>query len=103
MNAEPSALWSINGAILKDVRDEFGLKGMGKGAMNVRAIVEAHLKSIGADGLCMDECGCRISGLAPCGELSSECVPAVRAKCDEECDRCEGSGCMVPMPENGGI
>lgn len=73
--------------------------------MNVREIVEAHLRQVGAEGLCheLDECGCRMSGLAPCGELSSECVPAVRVKCGADCERCEGSGCMVPMSENRGI
>jgi hypothetical protein len=71
--------------------------------MNIREIVETHLKSVGAEGLCLDECGCRMLDLMPCGGGWEDCVPAVRMKCDDDCDRCEGSGCMVPMPENRGI
>ena len=68
-------------------------------AMNVREIVEAHLRQVGAEGLCLDECGCRMLDLMPCGGGWEDCVPAVRVKCDERCERCEGNGCMVPMPE----
>jgi len=71
--------------------------------MNVREITEEHLKRVGAEGLCCEGCGCWMPDLMPCGELSCECAPAVRIKCDDECERCEGSGCMVPMPENRGI
>ena len=44
--------------------------------MNCREIVIAHLKSIGADGLCINDCGCGIDDFAPCGSDFSDCVPA---------------------------
>lgn len=51
----------------------------------VREIVIAHLKSVGADGLCSEECGCGIDDLAPCGGDFSECKPAKRHACDGSC------------------
>lgn len=44
--------------------------------MTCLEIIHAHLKSIGADGLCRDGCGC--AGDVPCGEDFSECIPARR-------------------------
>ena len=45
--------------------------------MNVIEIVKAYLKANGCDGLCSEGCGCGRGNLAPCGELSEHCVPAV--------------------------
>ena len=67
--------------------------------MNVREIVEAHLNQVGAHGLCTDECGCWLDDLVPCGEINENCVPAVSANCVDECEMCDGGGCLVPMPE----
>lgn len=54
--------------------------------MNVRQIVIEHLKKIGADGLCADECGCGIDDLFPCGNPDiDECKPAKRHDCDGTC------------------
>lgn len=43
----------------------------------VKQILLDHLKSIGADGLCGEDCGCGIDNLAPSGDLCCmDCVPA---------------------------
>lgn len=65
--------------------------------MNVREIVIAHLKAIGADGLCAHECGCGLDDFMPCDELAclEECKPAKRYLCDRSC----GIGCHGP--DNG--
>ena len=44
--------------------------------MNVNEIVTDYLKSIGADGLANDGCGCGIADLAPCEHWCPDCVPA---------------------------
>lgn len=47
--------------------------------MKAGEIIESHLKSIGADGLCNRDmaCGCGIGDLAPCECLNLEfCEPA---------------------------
>lgn len=44
--------------------------------MNVRQIVIAHLKDIGADGLCCDGCGCGGGLIMPCNDDPSKCIPA---------------------------
>jgi len=48
--------------------------------MNIEQIIKAHLKAIGADGLCNDECGCGLDDLAPCDGLVGECEPARKGK-----------------------
>lgn len=62
--------------------------------MNVKQIVIAHLKAIGADGLCCDGCGCGIDDFMPCGgEVDiSQCVPAKRHDCDGMCSGCMSEG-----------
>ena len=44
----------------------------------VRALIQAHLRQIGADGLCNpdDECGCGADDLCPCDRSPLDCVPA---------------------------
>jgi hypothetical protein len=66
--------------------------------MNVREIVIAHLKAGGFDGLCVDECGCELDDLMPCGGCNvEECMPSKKVfcrdipnppcgSCDEQCD-----------------
>ena len=61
--------------------------------MNTQDIVEfvaQHLRKIGADGLCNEvvECGCGLDDLMPCGEIDnlSNCEPAKRVKCTDECE-----------------
>ena len=51
--------------------------------MNVKQIIIEHLKSIGADGLCTDDCGCGIDDLAPCECWCPDCVPARKTIADE--------------------
>jgi len=55
--------------------------------MSVRDIIKAYLKEHGYDGLCTDECGCRLDDLIPCesGDFNNplDCVPGYRAL-DEE-------------------
>ncbi len=71
--------------------------------MTVREIIEAHLKSIGADGLCTEDCGCGGNDLFACDSGSLDCVPAMRIRCDTcpnprpGCERIPGGGCYVPM------
>lgn len=62
--------------------------------MNVRQIVLAHLKLIGADGLCAEECGCGLDDFMPCGgdRNVSECKPAMRRDCDGTCNGCLSEG-----------
>ena len=56
--------------------------------MNVREIVIAHIKSIGADGLCCDGCGCGLDDLMPCCGDALECKPAKKHICDGTCSGC---------------
>ena len=44
--------------------------------MNARQIVRIYLKTNGFDGLCMEDCGCGVGDLMPCGEFGRECIPA---------------------------
>jgi hypothetical protein len=68
--------------------------------MTVKQIITAHLKKVGATGLCRDGCGCRLADLMPCaGSMEDDCVPAVEGKCGPECEGCGGHGCMVPLVE----
>jgi hypothetical protein len=68
--------------------------------MTVKDIVLAHLKSIGADGLCGDDCGCGLKNLMWCDEAAiRDCVPARHVECkdcklpaEEQPDSCEGNG-----------
>jgi len=76
--------------------------------MNVKDIVIEHLKAVGADGLCNQECGCGLHDFMPCsgtyGGPAPECEPAMFRSCAGcmergECDL-EGnthSGCYKPM------
>lgn len=71
--------------------------------MNVKQIVIAHLTSIGADGLCAEECGCGLDDFMPCGGERdiSQCKPAMSKPCDGSCSIC-GDGdanvlCYRPM------
>lgn len=72
-------------------------------------ILEAGLRSLGADGLCTEECGCALDGLAPCGEIKDDCAAARRVEYGSldcmatDCEwHCLDSGndpryCYVPM------
>ena len=51
--------------------------------MTVKEMVIAALKAGGYDGLCADECGCRLDDLMPC---------------DSPCDKCE-PGYLGPAPD----
>ncbi len=59
--------------------------------MNVKEIVAAKLKELGADGLCTCECGCGLDDLMPCENECGQCVPAKRAPCKDcpDKDACE--------------
>lgn len=50
-------------------------------SMNVKEIIIAKLKELGADGLCSEDCGCSIDDFCPCGEDCLDCVPAKKVKC----------------------
>ena len=52
--------------------------------MNVKSIVAEYLKAYKYDGLCLPDvqCGCLLEDLAPCGEMSEECLPGHRENID---------------------
>jgi hypothetical protein len=56
-------------------------------------MLAAQLKAEGYDGLCSPDCGCLVSDLAPCGDLSLPCLPGHRVDIadTEECG-CGGQG-----------
>ncbi len=70
---------------------------------NVKEIITDHLISIGADGLCGKDCGCRIGNLFPEESCDGTCVPAEEvtqncAECGNECSAAgEGETCLKPM------
>ena len=69
--------------------------------MTIKEIITAHLKKIGAAGLCRDGCGCRLPNLMPCaGNMEDDCVPAVERGCGMDCVECGGEGCMTPLVES---
>lgn len=41
-------------------------------------LLESALRAGGYDGLCHDECGCRLGDLCPCGLPSTLCVAGYR-------------------------
>ena len=69
--------------------------------MTVRDIIIAHLRSIGADGLCCDGCGCGIDDLAPCCQYAADvmlCEPAKRSIATEDYAHWKtGDEIFVPM------
>lgn len=61
----------------------------------IKEIVAQYLKANGYDGLYNEcgECACLIGDLAPCGEMSGECVSGYKAKCDDDgCGCCTDNG-----------
>ncbi|MCD5384910.1 MAG: hypothetical protein LRZ94_01170 [Candidatus Pacebacteria bacterium] len=47
--------------------------------MTVLEIVQNHLKRIGCDGLCADECSCVVEDICPCGAaLPKDCEPGYK-------------------------
>ncbi|MCP4539851.1 MAG: hypothetical protein GY832_22150 [Chloroflexi bacterium] len=57
--------------------------------MNVREIVEAWLKENGYDGLCGEECGCRIGDIGACDYVEWSCVPGYACPHEACIDACE--------------
>jgi hypothetical protein len=47
-------------------------------ALTARDIVLEYLDAHGYDGLYDDDCGCIKDDLAPCGEISTDCLPGYR-------------------------
>lgn len=59
--------------------------------MTALEILKNQLEQMGADGLCIQDCGCGLADLAPCGEWIGECVPAMAVEerildVGEECE-----------------
>ena len=54
---------------------------MAETTINVGSIVLDKLIELGADGLCIEGCGCDRDDLAPCGELGMLCRPAWKYPC----------------------
>jgi hypothetical protein len=66
--------------------------------MTVREIILAHLRQVGADGLCCEGCGCDIEELAPCCVYTMACIPGKRVVATEAGDSHEiGDEIFVPM------
>jgi hypothetical protein len=75
----------------------------------VRDIVAAHLKSIGADGLCCLDCGCAVDNLFTCAWdrcCGDQCVPArfvPKAVATDDGDfHSKGDKIFVPMEQEPG-
>ena len=49
--------------------------------MDVKEIVKAYLIAYDYDGLCSDECGCKIDDLMPCENNTDRCVPGYLVEC----------------------
>jgi hypothetical protein len=77
--------------------------GVAVGVMTVKDIILAHLRKVGADGLCCDGCGCSIDDLAPCCEYAADvmtCEPARKAVATESGECWEiGDEIFVPMAQ----
>ena len=68
--------------------------------MNLRQIIEKHLKDNGFDGLCGDECGCLIGELFVCECPDMDvCRPGYKKTCPGE-DKCPNSE-ECPAPNSG--
>jgi hypothetical protein len=72
--------------------------------MTVRDIILAHLRKVGADGLCFDGCGCSVDDLMPCGGDTGgvrDCEPARKTIATAEHEDAniadEGEEIFIPM------
>lgn len=64
----------------------------------VREVVLTHLKSIGADGLCSESCGCGVNDLMPCDSCFFDCYVARKTIAKNDGDFYEkGDTIYVPM------
>lgn len=53
--------------------------------MTVKEIIIEKLKSMGADGLCCEDCGCGLDDLEPCSCINIDmCVPAIWSMEEED-------------------
>lgn len=63
---------------------------IGDETMNIKEIIERHIKETGQDGLynADAECACELADLMPCGGDISTCAPGYRHSCDcgEDCN-----------------
>ncbi len=64
--------------------------------MNVKEIIEKHLKDNGLDGLYHPEepCGCFLDDLIPCGENADLCIAGYKAPCAGIGECRNDSGCV---------
>jgi len=61
----------------------------------ISEVIVDYLKSVGADGLCCDDCGCGIDHLSPCNCINIDlCVPAKKytGGCKNCNSTCSNSG-----------
>ena len=74
----------------------------------VAEIVKDYLEAHGYDGLCREECGCRVDHLFPCcGDGTDVCKPGYlhRLPCNDCGEKCDDEGadavvCAVPSKSN---
>ena len=54
----------------------------------VRALIQAHLRELGADGRCNpdQECGCPADDLCPCDQSPLDCLPAIKVIATDDGD-----------------
>ncbi len=63
--------------------------------MNVLDMARQTIVNNGADGLCVDDCGCGVDDLAPCGHIGHDCELA-RGRTDKN-----GDTVYVPIGARG--
>lgn len=68
--------------------------------MNVKQIVTKHLKDIGADGLCCQNCGCVLGNLMVCNGNFSACEPGKLKEITEPDEYYDiGDEIVIPIEE----
>lgn len=70
--------------------------------MNIKQIVTGYLKTNGYDGLCKDDCGCKVDDLFPCDCVDTEYCEAGVLVTESDCTECDNGtsfctgGCIKP-------
>ena len=50
---------------------------------DVKQIITEWLQTNSYDGLCTDNCGCRVEDLMPCDSPQDRCVPGYLRRCED--------------------
>jgi|GEM_PF-1995180 len=65
--------------------------------MTTKEMIIAQLKAMGADGLCGEDCGCRLDDFMPCDGNLMECVAAKSMKATHDFNGDKVDFIMIPM------